>query len=362
MKSLSIIVPMYNVEPYVERCLLSLENQDIAKDDYEILCINDGSPDDCRGIVLRLQQKFTNLILIDQTNQGVSCARNKGIDLAQGTYIMFIDPDDYIVPNTLGQAIAKASLQQIQVLFLGFTFLKLDGTVYKHVRMDDHVSKVYEGTKAYFLARRDGKTDPDRMVAVLFDRGFINRYMLRYLPDVPYLEDGEFIARILCLANRCLFDDRAFYQRTTRPGSATNSNLFNTDKAIYGFLLAAQNLKNFQENYTLNVKQRNFLNQPMSKFALLTLNSALQRPYLTNYLQIRKKLHIAGFKLLKSEGVVYPYTYLVCLYNYFPFAYLISAIFKSFKQMLKPCLRFLKRQMGKLDFSKIMVHYSNYQA
>lgn len=84
MKRLSIIIPMYNVENYVERCIMSLENQDISKADYEIICINDGSPDDSRGVIVRLQEKFSNIVLIDQENRGVSNARNNGINAARG--------------------------------------------------------------------------------------------------------------------------------------------------------------------------------------------------------------------------------------------------------------------------------------
>ena len=79
MKRLSIIIPMYNVASYVERCIRSLENQDIPKEDYELICINDGSPDNCKEIIVRLQKEFSNIILIDQENQGVSRARNNGV-------------------------------------------------------------------------------------------------------------------------------------------------------------------------------------------------------------------------------------------------------------------------------------------
>ena len=77
---LSIIIPMYNVAPYVERCIRSLEDQDIPRNEYELICINDGSPDNCREIVEQLQLEFSNIVLINQINQGVSVARNNGID------------------------------------------------------------------------------------------------------------------------------------------------------------------------------------------------------------------------------------------------------------------------------------------
>jgi glycosyltransferase involved in cell wall biosynthesis len=116
MKRLSIIVPIYNVENYVERCLRSLEDQNIPKDSYEIICINDGSPDKCREIIVGLQTEYNNIILIDQENQGVSCARNNGIKNASGKYLLFIDPDDYVDRDCLDGILNTADEYDAQVL------------------------------------------------------------------------------------------------------------------------------------------------------------------------------------------------------------------------------------------------------
>ena len=342
MKRLSVIIPMYNVEPYVERCIQSLEDQDIPRDDYEIICVNDGSPDDSRGVVKRMQNEFDNIILIDQENQGVSRARNRGIDKATGKYLVFIDPDDYVDAKTFGHILKNAEKNQAQVSILGFSFLYQDGSLRKRILNEKHTSEVYAGTRTYFIIRADGYTDPDRMVAVLFERDFINRNKLRYLPDVPYLEDGEFIARILCLAERCIFDGFSFYQRTTRHGSATNSELFRSDKAINGFLLAAENLRKFQQEQNLSERQKIFLNQPIFKFVLLTLNSALQKPYLKNYKMIRKLLFNNNFKKIELQGVVNPYKNYVHIYNNFHAAFLLNACIKEMAGGLRASLRNLR--------------------
>jgi glycosyltransferase involved in cell wall biosynthesis len=339
MKRLSVIIPMYKVEPFVERCLRSLEDQDIPKDEFEIICINDGSPDNSSGIVTRLQNDYDNIVLINQENQGVSCARNKGIDKATGKYIMFIDPDDYVEPNCFGGILGTIEQYQGQASFLGFTFLNENGEILKRVLKDELQHKVYSGIEAYFLGRKDGSTDPDRMVAVLFDARFLNHNSLRYLPDVPYLEDGELIARILCLAERCVFDARSFYQRTTRPGSATNSDLLHSSRAIKGFLLAANNLKSFQQNRYVSEEQHNFLNQPICKFVLLALMSSLQKPYYYNFINIKKELKKNGFAKLERVGVVKPYIYYALIYNNMKMAFLINALIKEFKVFIKNILQ-----------------------
>ncbi len=277
MKRLSVIIPMFNVENFVERCLRSLENQDIPGDDYEIICINDGSPDNCSGIVRSLQTEFPNIRLIDQENQGVSRARNNGIENASGKYILFIDPDDYVDANSFAGILKATEDKNAQVSFLGFTVLEEDGTVRHQVFNEFAGDGIFPGTEAYSVSRGDGRTDPDRMWAILFEAQFLNTNNLRYLPDVPYLEDGELIARILCLAERCIFCRHSFYQRTTRPGSATHSKLFHSNHATRGFLLAASNLKSFQQSRKLKDTQRIFLNRPIAKFSLLAINSSIGR-------------------------------------------------------------------------------------
>lgn len=331
---LSIIIPMYNVAPWVERCIRSLEDQDIPKEEYELICINDGSPDNCREIVEGLQQEFSNIVLINQENGGVSRARNAGMDKATGKYLLMIDPDDYVLPNTLKQVIEKAIQNNAEVSFLGYRFLLEDGTVLIDILNEKAIGKVFAGTEAYFTARGDGRTDPDRMWAVLYDRDFLNRNNLRYLSDVPYLEDGELIARIMCLAERCIFDGRLFYMRTTRGGSATNSNLFHSEKAVNGFIKAAKNLKEFQKKETLNQRQRIFLNQPISKFTLLGLLGKMGN--FSEFNSLQKKMKGLGLGKCTLKGCNNYYFSEGLLYNFSPY------LFYLHRKMGAPLLKILK--------------------
>jgi len=339
VKRISVIIPMYNVEPYVERCLRSIEDQDIPAADYEIICINDGSPDNCRGVVSKLQKEYDNIILIDKQNEGVSRARNVGMDRAEGKYLLFIDPDDYVASSSFKRILEMAEMKDAQVTFLGLTFFNEDGSFRTQNIHERITSNIFSGIEAYFVSRRDGHPDPDRMWAILFSRDFLNMHNLRYLPDVPFLEDGEFIARILCLAERCIFDSSSFYKRTTRRGSATNSSLSYSDQASNGFLLAAKNLKRFQQGDFLTTKQRIFLNQPISKFSLLAFRSGLKWPYIKNYRLVRKTLRSYKIGKLDLSGVVKPYYYYAILYNYFPLAFLGKPYLKQIKLFFRSLLK-----------------------
>jgi glycosyltransferase involved in cell wall biosynthesis len=310
---------MYNVEPYVERCLRSLQKQDISRDSYEIICINDGSPDNSKAVVKRLQEEYKNIILIDQENQGVSRARNNGIAKAIGKYLLFIDPDDFVDPNSFGRILKLAEQHDAHVSFLGFTFLNEDCTIRKTMYNKDHQGEVFSGPAAYKLSREDGTTDPDRMWAVLYNRKFIDQNNLHYLPDVPYLEDGELIARIMCLAERCVFDGHSFYQRTTRPGSATNSKLFHTEKAGEGFVLAAGNLRKFQLKQDLNEEQIIFLNQPIVKFVTLAIKSCMGKNCFSRIRLRKRALNEVGLKQVNVKGCNKMYNFFGRIYNFSPF-------------------------------------------
>lgn len=310
-------MPVYNVEPYLERCIRSLEEQDLDKEAYEIIVVNDGSPDNSRGVVIRLQQEFKNLTLIDQENKGVSLARNAGIDQARGKFILFIDPDDFVLSNTLNDAISHAKKHEAQIVFLGYQFRDVNNTLIQEVLNREQVGPVHAGIDAYFLSRGDGKMDPDRSVAVLYDRAFMNQHRLRYISQIPYLEDGEFLARILCLAERCIFTGQPFYIRTTRPGSATNSRLFFSDRAIEGFVRAALNLKQFQSTLQ-NQRQIVFLNQPIVKFTLLSFQAFITKNILSNLSKIRsvkRRLQAGGLSKLALEGCSEMYKRYGAFYN-----------------------------------------------
>ncbi len=94
MAKVSVIVPVYNVEKYLEECIESLINQTLT--DIEIICINDGSTDNSLKILEELQKKDNRIKIINQKNSGVSSARNNGIENATGEYIGFVDSDDWI--------------------------------------------------------------------------------------------------------------------------------------------------------------------------------------------------------------------------------------------------------------------------
>ena len=95
----SIVVPVYNVEHYLEQCLESLQAQNYG--DYEVICVNDGSTDSSREILTAWEARMPQMRVIDRENGGLSAARNTGLQAAKGEYVVFVDSDDWVEPNFL---------------------------------------------------------------------------------------------------------------------------------------------------------------------------------------------------------------------------------------------------------------------
>lgn len=100
---LSLIIPVYNAEGYIAECLDSMLNQDLSEQDYEIICVNDGSRDNSLSILKQYAAAHPNIRIIDKENGGVTTARNAGLDAAQGEFIWFVDADDLVKENILAQ-------------------------------------------------------------------------------------------------------------------------------------------------------------------------------------------------------------------------------------------------------------------
>lgn len=106
---LSIVIPLYNTEKYIEDCILSIVDNNVDASLYEVIVVNDGSTDNSKAVVERLCEKYENIKLINLENQGVSAARMKGVSLAKGEFLWFIDSDDWIVNGSIEKILDSIS-------------------------------------------------------------------------------------------------------------------------------------------------------------------------------------------------------------------------------------------------------------
>jgi glycosyltransferase involved in cell wall biosynthesis len=300
---LSIIIPMYKVAPYVERCIRSLSNQDISHELYEIICVNDGSPDSCAEIVTNLHHEIPNLVLINQDNQGVSMARNNALAMAKGKYMMPVDPDDYVIPNCLKRVIDQAETNELEVLYCAFEIFDVNHVSTWRTNYASLIDRVDNGYDGYFAVRGAKVKDPDRSVAILFQMDLLRKYQIDYPQKVPFLEDGLFLGKVFAVAERVGYSNERFYQRTTRAGSATNSKLNVSDKALQGYIISIDSILSFQKSISNTIQATKIINFILSQYTLLYLFALISFSNKKKYLDSLNELSKRGCMYLNLNGV-----------------------------------------------------------
>lgn len=173
---LSVIVPVYNCEKYIAQCLESLTKQNLTKEQYEVLVINDGSTDKTAEIVLEYCEKYDYFTLISQENKGVSGARNLGIDHARGKYISFVDADDLVAENLYVDIIHVMERDQLSGFYFGHTCEK-------------EKLERFDGT--YHFPKRENACKMS-VCRVIFLKDIILEHHLRFQEDVKFYEDFLF--------------------------------------------------------------------------------------------------------------------------------------------------------------------------
>ena len=229
---LSIIVPIYNVAPYLRKCVDSLLAQDIS--DYEIILIDDGSTDDSGAIadeiVREVMGNATNrqspiancptISVIHQENAGLSAARNSGIAIAQSEYIWFVDSDDYVEPNVLGILIEQIERDNLDVLRFRYQNVRESGEAFAPY-------KDMTNYNDYSITPTDGITFlTERMSNQCYAWQFLLRREIALLelftPGI-YFEDTDWTPRMLLLASRIASTELVVYNYLWREGSITLS-------------------------------------------------------------------------------------------------------------------------------------------
>lgn len=213
---LSIIVPVYNAERYLEECLRSLFAQDLPSDAYEVIAVDNGSRDGSAALIKQLQSEYPNLRLVTLVeNQLPSGARNAGMDAAKGMYLMFVDSDDYLYSNVL-QSLVNAIVKD-DLDFAHFdSDLLVDNKIVIGQRTDSN--NVLSGADLF-------RINPCHKVvswSKIYRRSFIEQYHIRCVKGLLY-EDDEFSYRLYSLATRTRHIDIVPYVFRQHASSATKN-------------------------------------------------------------------------------------------------------------------------------------------
>ena len=288
---------MYNVELYIKKCLQSCLYQDISSSEYEIIVVNDGSPDNSLQIAEYIASTEKNVTVVSQENAGLSVARNVGLIHAKGEYVWFVDSDDWIEENCLNGILESLDEKRPDFLQLQYRLAYDDDSKNKDVycTINDVVSGVQQ-------INNGGVPHPAQFA--IYRKDFLINNNLQFYPGI-FHEDSEFKPRVLFLAKRCASYDKVvynYYQRST--GSITSMP---NPKRAFDCLTVALSIDDFFVNIAKGVCAPFFHNH-----ISLMINNALsvvadRKVELARELYMHKHLfvHLRKSSLLKY--ILYPF-------------------------------------------------------
>lgn len=248
---ISFIIPVYRVETYLPQCLDSIQKQTFT--DWEMILVDDGSPDNSGSICDEYANKDRRIKVIHQKNQGVSIARNAGLDAARGEWIWFVDSDDYIADQSLSILYDIVSKIACDTVFFGLID-EYDGVV-RNTTKD--FSQLLNLKKSDFLSQFFCYTNP----TMLFRRTVIEKHHIRFSEGVRMAEDLEFQYKYLIWSDRPISIKERLYIYRHREGSAmtnlnTHCNNLNDSLIVLENLLQYVKKHNVQEEAWLSMRIR----------------------------------------------------------------------------------------------------------
>lgn len=291
----SIIIPIFNAESYIDRCLKSILNNNIKN--IEIILVNDGSVDRSGEICEKYKCNYENIIYINQCNQGPSVARNNGIARARGKYIAFIDVDDEVKDNFINKIMDEIKRDDIDLFMWGIEYQWINNEEIKKIENVQYDTKEYtsnkflsEITKYFnefyfnFVWNKLYKKDIILKNKIQFNKNFkrsedllFNLEYIKYIKDVKVLEDILYI------------------HKNTNKESITqtyDSNQYENEKVIY--VKMKETIEKLKCNNDYNVKNvdKYFIDMSFSILSYL-----INRDYGLSYNEKRQ----AGIKIIKDN-------------------------------------------------------------
>ena len=269
----SVIVPIYNVEQYLRQCLESIICQTL--EDIEIICVDDGSPDNCGAIIDEYAKKDSRIVAIHKENGGYASAINKGLDIAKGEYIGIVEPDDWISINMYKLLYEKAIKTDSDIVKGAFYYV--DDSENMKKRISNFVLKICDKNETFTL-----KKCPEIIAyfasiwSSIYKKEMIDKYSIRIPEDIRPYEDMLILALTYSHANKItLIKEPVYYYRCDAQDSSCNT----VKRTIVNYIpQRARNREIFIKNdcWDDNLKEeywriaywgsKDFFNKPNNKF------------------------------------------------------------------------------------------------
>ncbi len=296
---LSIIVPIYNVESYLEICLRSLIGQTLR--DIEIILVDDGSTDRSGEIAQAFADKDSRIRLVRQRNQGQGMARNVGLDMANGKYVAFVDSDDWVILSAYERLIEVAEEFDVDMVMGNVLFCYSNGRRKdRYKRTDKSIfDKVLSGPECLIRLNEQNAFSP-MIVTYLYRRAMLEKHHIRF--ELTIHEDELWVPQTFCYAQSVKVIDFNFYGYRQREGSTMNS--INYRKRYEALMYIAEQLMKFAVPYMMNPLQSELVSWLYVKIIWLFHFASIQLRFLPEDVRLS---YLAKLEHLKSqEPHLYP--------------------------------------------------------
>ena len=257
MTLLSIIIPVYNAKDFLVRCVESAVNKGFDSSLYEILLIDDGSTDGSAEICNKLATLHANLKVVHKKNEGVSIARNTGIELASGKYIAFIDSDDYIETDDFKKILDLCTSKDLDICFYNAKVLDSSGKYQLLNANQLSFDKIYVGEDVIL-----NKYQISSSCTAFYKTKHIKNYSIRFCKDMTHSEDTDFVAHAVVFAQKVMFTNCVPYVYAYNESSATKSSNTCPEKRqrkILSNIIMTQRLKNLALNESISKRMRHYI-------------------------------------------------------------------------------------------------------
>ena len=324
---ISIVVPIYNAEKTLKRCIESIINQ--SSNNWELILINDGSSDKTQEICEHYQKENNRIKLIKQSNQGVSVARNEGVKSVSGKYIIFVDSDDYIEPNTIETLnnVIVNSKKDYELVVFGYNKFKDSQKIKFHAKKCelhnniDILKKISNRNEfIFFCGAPSGK---------LFKANIIKNNNIKFDKSMSLGEDTCFVLDYIKNINSCLVIEDCLYDSIDIKGSLSKrdkKDIFQITKKIQCKYNNCVNGKNININLKNNILFRNLMlsiNMPIiynwshaerkelyneirnyDEFKKIKIKDINIKYYKLIYVLLKYKMHILIIYLVKIKNLI----------------------------------------------------------
>lgn len=292
---LSIIIPIYNVAPFLRQCIESIISQ---KGNIEIILIDDGSSDESPSICDEYTLKDKRVHVIHKQNGGVSSARNVGLDTAEGEWIWFVDGDDYIADN---------AIKELETIIKNNTDTGL--IRFSHQRLQDkyitkiNIENVFNLTKNTYLQKHHSYLNQ----TMLFKHELINHINLRFSENIKLGEDLEFQYKYLFYCDHPIQYNKPLYIYRSRESSATNSNdsrykIVNDSLTVLSNLLSFVNKRNITPEPWFYIKIQNLMKNILFSASLVkNIDLKTLQNRIRNIMNLYNRNNINCFNTIKMR-------------------------------------------------------------